>query len=78
LKSRLIVELDGEIHFAHRDSDKERDQKLQVLGFKVIRFENAEIFENMEKVLKKILVTLESPSPPSPLPQAGEGWQPLG
>lgn len=53
---KLIIELDGNIHldFAQQNYDYERTQVLQDLGFKVLRFENKQIFENLPEVLEEI------------------------
>ncbi len=53
---KVIVELDGAYHlnFANQNKDFERDKQLNQLGFKVIRFENKEVFENLEGVLNEI------------------------
>jgi very-short-patch-repair endonuclease len=50
--------------------DVVRDAKLAVMGFRVIRFWNNEIFNNLEGVLAVILQHLQASTPlPSPLPQ---------
>ena len=53
---RLAVELDGEVHFhdAAREYDYERKLFLQHFGIKVIRFENKQVFEDLEFVLYTI------------------------
>ena len=53
---KLIIELDGAIHldFAQQNYDLERTQILQDLGFKILRFENKQIFENLSEVLEEI------------------------
>ncbi|WP_341215301.1 DUF559 domain-containing protein [uncultured Wocania sp.] len=53
---KLIIELDGAIHldFAQQNYDYERTQNLENLGFKVLRFENKLIFENITNVLEEI------------------------
>lgn len=53
---KLIIELDGAIHldFAQQNYDYERTVILEGLGFKIIRFENKLIFENLSNVLKEI------------------------
>lgn len=59
-KKRLIVELDGSQHIeTQRDYDKERDDYLRVLGFKVLRFWDNEINNNLEGVLLKIIENLK-------------------
>lgn len=73
LEKKLIVECDGGQH--NEEVDKERTDFLQKEGFKVIRFWNNEISENLEGVLIQINDELSSPSPlPSPL--KGEGVKP--
>jgi very-short-patch-repair endonuclease len=53
---KLIIELDGAVHFnfAQRNYDHERTLQLEKLGFMVIRFENKEVFQNLEIVLETI------------------------
>ena len=55
-QENLIIELDGAGHldFAQQNYDYERTQKLERLGFKLLRFENKLVFENIEGVLKEI------------------------
>jgi very-short-patch-repair endonuclease len=52
----LIVELDGDGHFSlsGQADNIRRDQRLEQLGFTVIRFENKDVFENIESVLVEI------------------------
>lgn len=50
----LIIELDGSEHLKEKEYDKERDDYVETLGIKVLRFWNDEIDKNMEGVLKKI------------------------
>jgi very-short-patch-repair endonuclease len=53
---KLIIELDGAVHidFAQENYDHERTLQLEKLGFIVVRFENKEVFENLEIVLETI------------------------
>ncbi|PTX21546.1 very-short-patch-repair endonuclease [Pontibacter mucosus] len=53
---KLAIELDGHVHFhaAAEQSDTVRDQVLQELGIKVLRFENKEIFVHLDAVLQEI------------------------
>jgi len=53
---KLIIELDGEVHnntMAH-DYDTIRTKDLNTLGYKVLRFENKMVFDNLASVLKEI------------------------
>lgn len=53
---QLIVELDGAYHFnfSQQQYDLERTQEIETLGFKLIRFENKLVFENLSGVLEEI------------------------
>ncbi len=67
---RLIIEIDGLIHNLpdHKISDEARTLRLNELGFKVIRFTNDEILNNIENVLSKIknfIINHKSDSPSS-------------
>lgn len=50
LKSKLIIEIDGAQHgeTGHVQRDAERDAKLMAVGFKVLRFWNNEVNENLD------------------------------
>jgi very-short-patch-repair endonuclease len=79
---RLIVELDGGQH-AESEHDRVRDAYLASRGFRVLRFWNHEINENLEGVLETIVLALnanqaavpcsEPPPRPTLSPQAGRG-----
>jgi very-short-patch-repair endonuclease len=58
----LAVELDGESHFAANasDADTARTEYLNEKGIRVLRFENREIFEDLEFVLAEIQRNLVS------------------
>ena len=59
--ARLIIELDGNVHDVAevQSHDKEREKYLTNLGYKMLRFRNEEIFDNLPSVLNKIQVTLD-------------------
>jgi very-short-patch-repair endonuclease len=77
LEQRLIIEIDGGQHAEQVDYDRRRDAWLRSHGFNVLRFWNSEVIQQLDEVLEQIRCTLVvSPSPPSPLPQAGEGVLP--
>jgi len=54
---KLVIELDGGHHNQKviNEKDKERQRKLEVKGYKVLRFWNNEIDNNLEGVVEKIL-----------------------
>ena len=72
-EKKLIVELDGGQHNENDNitKDNQRTKFLENNNFKILRFWNNEIIENIENVLNKIYETLENISAPSPL--VGEG-----
>jgi len=72
LEKKLVVEIDGEIHRAQLDLDKLRTEKLEILGFRVIRFTNDQVLNDLEMIKEDILKAI-NPSPPSPLPPCGRG-----
>lgn len=76
IEQRLIVEIDGGQHFseAGERDDASRSDKLNALGFRVVRFDNRAVLTEMEAVLQSLLGSLDAGHPhPNPLPPAGEG-----
>ena len=74
-ESRLIVELDGGQHQEQARGDHRRDELLRAQGFLVLRFWDNDVLLRTEAVLEAIWTAIQDrrPSPPAPLPQAGEG-----
>jgi leucyl-tRNA synthetase len=63
LEKNLIIELDGGYHFEKEQPEKDAERTLileQKHGFKVIRFKNEEVLENLDIVLSKIKDVLNS------------------
>ncbi|PWK29190.1 very-short-patch-repair endonuclease [Arcicella aurantiaca] len=62
LKQNLIIELDGGIHEVDDNPkyDEYRTQELNAEGFRVLRFKNEEVLENVDEVLKTILYYLNN------------------
>ena len=64
---KIIVEVDGGQH-SEMDYDRERDEWLKREGFKVLRFWNNEVLNNITGVLEVIRShCLKSPSPTPPI-----------
>ena len=55
-RKKLVIELDGSQHFDTIESDTERTAFLNSKGYKVIRFFNHEVNENIEDVLQRIRI----------------------
>jgi very-short-patch-repair endonuclease len=52
---RLVVEIDGGIHTQQAEHDQARTEQFEAYGYRVIRFKNAEIEQDIEAVLVKIV-----------------------
>src|SRR4051794_13133994 len=59
---KLIVERDGSQH-AESEHDRTRDAYLASLGYRILRFWNAEAMTNMDSVLETIFAALQTASP---------------
>ena len=84
-QARLIVEVDGGQH-CESEADERRTAWLESLGYRVLRFWNNEVLENIDGVLMRItqaLTAAPSPTPtseqarksPYPSPTRGEGLE---
>jgi very-short-patch-repair endonuclease len=58
---KLIIEIDGSIHDQKeaKENDEERTKYLESLGYKIIRFTNSEVLNDLETVLNKIKIHLK-------------------
>jgi very-short-patch-repair endonuclease len=63
---KLIIEIDGDSHYkvGANKKDKIREEKLKGKGFKILRFTNGDIYENLEGVLEKTFDIIKSPLTP--------------
>jgi very-short-patch-repair endonuclease len=62
---KLAVELDGGVHEEQEDHDDARTEKLGEYGYRVIRFRNEEVFDDLDSVLARILAAAnEGNAPP--------------
>jgi very-short-patch-repair endonuclease len=74
-KARLVIELDGGQHSGSA-SDEARTRYLEGNSYRMLRFWNNEVFENMPGVLATIDAALQADRPPTPdpsPPRAGGG-----
>lgn len=58
LEKNLIAELDGSPHDNRAEYDMARDRVLEGQNYRVLRFENHEIGESIDRVLATILAAL--------------------
>jgi very-short-patch-repair endonuclease/methylase of polypeptide subunit release factors len=85
-EARLVIEADGGIHTTQVEKDADRDRWMTANSFKVLRFNNEEILDNISAVLAKILETAQpelasplaanSPLTPAPSPAGEEKQKP--
>ena len=59
---KLVVELDGGQHASQADYDYDRTRFLQREGYRVMRFWNNDVIENIQGVLESIAANLPLPS----------------
>jgi very-short-patch-repair endonuclease len=62
VESRLIVELDGGQHVDDAVYDERRTRVLEACGWKVIRFWNTDVINDLDGVARDILAELELPA----------------
>lgn len=54
-EARLVIEIDGDSHAGQAEYDQARTDWLQAQGYRVIRFTNHDVRENISAVLESIL-----------------------
>ena len=59
-KLNLIIEIDGNSHLSKSESDRERQDYLELLGYEVLRFSEAEVIHKLDDVVGKISYAVES------------------
>ncbi len=72
LEQGLVIELDGGQHTVNVVKDALRTAYLESQGFKVLRFWNHDVFENVEGVVERVRAALLQPLT-QPSPARGEG-----
>lgn len=61
-RKKIIIELDGSQHLEQEAYDQERTQYLESQGYKVVRFWNSDVTNNVEGVIVSIVEALEDRS----------------
>ena len=59
LDAKIVIELDGGQHAEQLEADEKRTRALEVMGFLVLRFWNADVLTNIEGVLDTIHAPLK-------------------
>jgi very-short-patch-repair endonuclease len=73
---KLVLELDGGQHQEQIEYDKRRTEFLQSQGWRVLRFWNNDVLNNLDGVLASIVEALSAAPPSQPSPLQGEGALP--
>jgi very-short-patch-repair endonuclease len=58
VKKKLVIELDGSQHLEQEEYDVERIEYLELLGYKVIRFWNNDVMNDIVGVIHAIEMAL--------------------
>jgi very-short-patch-repair endonuclease len=58
-KVRLIIEVDGSQHLEQEEYDEERTKYFESQGYKVIRFWNNQVMNDIESVIRAIILAIE-------------------
>ena len=58
-RKKLIIELDGSQHLEQEEYDNERTKYLETRGYRVLRFWNNDVMNEIETVLKVIWSVLQ-------------------
>jgi len=66
-RRKLIVELDGSQHLEQQDYDAERTEFLKSEGYKVLRFWNNDVMNDIDSVINVICDTLNEKIGTEPL-----------
>ena len=69
---KLVIELDGGQHAEQEEAGAARSAEIATCGYRVIRFWNNEVMENLDGVLQRLHQALACP-PPHPGPLRPEG-----
>jgi very-short-patch-repair endonuclease len=73
LEKRLIIEIDGGQHAVNVGRDLKREGWLQSQGFRILRFWNHEVMNEIESVLDAIELALNGPPPLPVASKSGNG-----
>jgi len=72
---KLVIELDGGQHAEQTTLDAKRTQFLESQGYRVLRFWNNDVMQNIDGVLEVIQSSILATPTPTP-PHKGEGKEP--
>src|SRR5450759_244314 len=62
IKAKLIIELDGSQHLGQDETDMERTKKMKEKSYKLRKFWNSQVMNDIEGVIRAIILAMESKS----------------
>ncbi len=62
-RRKLVIEVDGSQHLGEQEYDAERTVYLEAHGYKVLRFWNGDVMNNIDGVMGVIMDALKAPLP---------------
>jgi very-short-patch-repair endonuclease len=74
-QARLVIEVDGSVHDLTPEEDALRQELIEALGLRVLRFSNDEVLQHIGAVVRRIEEALRTSGSPPPAPPHcnGEG-----
>ena len=66
MEKRLVIEVDGGHHAERVNYDRQRSRRLETEGYRVLRFWDNEVLQNIEGVKEQIWRALTEVKPPPP------------
>ena len=70
-RARLVIEVDGGQHGDSAAADAHRTRFLESEGYRVLRFWNNDVLQNIDGVLEVIRIATTATPTPNPSPQGG-------
>lgn len=73
--ARLLIEIDGSIHRLPdvQENDKAKTICAALQGFRLLRFQNNDVWDRPAWVIAEVRACLDAPHPPTPSPQGRGG-----
>ena len=63
---KLVVEIDGDTHDSNDLRDAKRTRYLEAQGYRVVRYSNVDVMQNLEGVLMNLAAIIDAMRPPLP------------
>lgn len=65
-RPKLVIEIDGDTHDADNECDHMRTRYLEARNYRVVRYSNLDVMQNIEGVLMHLRAAIEEMQPPLP------------